>query len=124
MSGNKFLLDTNAILYILNGDKTLTDFLFNKELYISVITEIELLSYQKLTMNEKIKIKEFIGDCKIIYLDSTISKSAIHLKRKYNLKLGDSIIAASSIIQSIPFVTSDKKFRTVEILNLVYYERE
>ena len=28
MSGNKYFLDTNAILYILNGDETLTDFLF------------------------------------------------------------------------------------------------
>jgi len=26
MSGNKYLLDTNAVLYILNGDATLADF--------------------------------------------------------------------------------------------------
>ena len=28
MNGDKFLLDTNAVLYLLNGDETLADFLF------------------------------------------------------------------------------------------------
>jgi predicted nucleic acid-binding protein len=44
MSGNKFLLDTNAILYILGGDEALSTLLYNERLYISVITEMELLS--------------------------------------------------------------------------------
>ena len=30
MSGNKLLLDTNAVLYLLNGDETLSDFLEGK----------------------------------------------------------------------------------------------
>lgn len=34
MNGDKYILDTNAILYILDGDETLTDFLFEKDIYI------------------------------------------------------------------------------------------
>jgi len=47
MSGNSFLLDTNAVLYVLNGDETLADFLFEKELYLSIISEMELLRYNR-----------------------------------------------------------------------------
>ena len=59
MNGNKFLLDTNAVLYILGGDETLSDFLFEKELYISVITEMELLSYKTSPPKRNILLKVF-----------------------------------------------------------------
>ena len=44
MSGNKFLFDTNAVLYILNGDKALAELLNGEKLYVSIITDMELLS--------------------------------------------------------------------------------
>ena len=45
---NKYLLDTNSIIYALNSS-----FIFPKyEYLISVISEIELLSYSKLTDEE------------------------------------------------------------------------
>lgn len=42
MSGDKYLLDTNIVLYILNGEEDLISFLNHQHLYISVITEMEL----------------------------------------------------------------------------------
>lgn len=44
MNGNKLLLDTNIIICLLDEDETLAEVLSNKQLYISVITEMELLS--------------------------------------------------------------------------------
>ena len=49
MNGNKLFLDTNIILYLLNGDETLAELLNQKQLYISVITELELLAYKNIT---------------------------------------------------------------------------
>lgn len=46
----KFLLDTNAILYFLHG--RLEQPLPKGTYYFSVVTEIELLSYPKITLNE------------------------------------------------------------------------
>lgn len=77
MSGDSFLLDTNTVLYLLNGDKTLSEFLFNKTLYISFITEIELLGYSKISAKEKNVIKSFIDDCIVIDVNSEIKRSAI-----------------------------------------------
>lgn len=39
MNGNTLFLDTNIILYLLDGDQTLAELLNDRQLYISVITE-------------------------------------------------------------------------------------
>jgi predicted nucleic acid-binding protein len=46
MSGTSFLLDTNVVLYLLAGDVRLSDLLFESILVVSVITEMELLSFK------------------------------------------------------------------------------
>lgn len=55
MSGSKYLVDTNIILYIISGDKTIARYLYNQQLYTSVICEIKLLSYKGLTEKAKRK---------------------------------------------------------------------
>ena len=56
MNGNSVLLDTNIILYLLEGDKILSDLLFNKKLYISFISQLELLGYVDITPRDQIRI--------------------------------------------------------------------
>ena len=123
MSGNKFLLDTNAILYILGGDEALSTLLYNERLYISVITEMELLSYKNITVREKQQIKNFLSDFEIINITDAVKDRAIEIKKDSHLKLPDSIIAATAIVLDISLVTSDKQFKTVTDLNLLYYEK-
>lgn len=64
MSGNSLFLDTNIILYLLNGDETLAELLDEKQLYISVITELELLAYKGITNEEDIIIKTLSHNAK------------------------------------------------------------
>src|SRR6202000_606972 len=97
MSGNSFLLDTNAVLYILNGDETLADFLFEKELYLSIISEMELLSYKNISGAEKGNIQSFLKDFTIINLDDRIKLTSIEVKKASSMKLPDSIIAGTAI---------------------------
>lgn len=40
MNGNSLFVDTNILLYILNGNDNLKEQLNNKSLYISFITEL------------------------------------------------------------------------------------
>jgi len=44
MIGNKLFVDTNILIYLLNGDKEITQILEGKQLVISIITELELLA--------------------------------------------------------------------------------
>ncbi|MGB3774365.1 MAG: hypothetical protein WA951_03840 [Leeuwenhoekiella sp.] len=56
MSGNSVFLDTNIVLYLLSGDATIADFLNNKTVYLSFITELELLGYKDISAEELSKL--------------------------------------------------------------------
>lgn len=123
MSGNKFLLDTNAVLNILNGDTTLADFLFEKELYLSIISEMELLSYRNISVQDKQKIEEFLDEFIIVNIDENVKLNTIEVRKTSGMKLPDSIIAATAISLKLALITSDKDFKNIKHLNLIYYEK-
>ena len=123
MSGDNFILDTNIVLLLLNGDKTLSNLLDGKNLYLSFITEIELLGYHKISKKEKQEIKRFIDDCIVIDMNNDIKQHVIDIRVKYNPKLGDCFIAGTVLYAELPFITSDKGFNKMNELNLIYYNR-
>ena len=89
MSGDKYLLDTNIILYILSGNETIARHLNQKILYTSVFSEIELLGYKALSLKQEKSIKDFISNFRIISIDEAIKNESIALRKKYSLKLPD-----------------------------------
>ncbi|MDQ2719051.1 MAG: type II toxin-antitoxin system VapC family toxin [Bacteroidota bacterium] len=123
MNGNKLLLDTNIILYILDGDNFLSDYLSNKILYTSIICEIELLGYKSLTTKEISGIESFLNKFRIISVDQSIKKLTIQLRRAYSIKIPDAIIAATSIELGIPLVTADIGFKNIVELNIDLYNQ-
>jgi len=122
MNGNKLFLDTNIILYLLNGDETLAEFLNGKQFYISVITELELLAYKGITEQEEKVILDFISQCKIINITSVVKQETIRIRKAYNTKLPDSIIIATALYLDLPLITADIDFKHVDELILIHYE--
>jgi hypothetical protein len=108
---------------MLGGDITLSEFLFEKQLYISIITEMELLSYKNITIKEQKIITTFLKELIVININDDIKANTIELKKKFHLKLPDCIIAGTSSWLKIPLVTSDKQFKTLTNFDLVYYEK-
>ncbi len=68
-------------------------------------------------------IKRFLGDCIIIDLNPLIKDYAIKFRRKYNLKLPDSIIAATAHYLAIPLFSADKDFLPVKEIDFIELER-
>ena len=124
MNGNRFLLDTNIILYILSGDKIIANYLQNQILYTSVICEIELFSYKSISVNQEKEIKSFLKEFRIVAIDPSVKELAIQIRKKYSLKIPDSIIAATSVSLGIPLVTADKGFKKVSELTLDIYNKQ
>jgi hypothetical protein len=122
MNGNKLFLDTNIILYLLNGDETLAELLNGRQLYISVITELELLAYKGITAKEEKVIKEFVSQCKTITINSEVKQETIRVRKTYNTKLPDSIIIATALYLDLPLISSDAEFKKVDELTLIHYE--
>lgn len=121
MNGNKILLDTNIALYFLSGDSTLAYILDGKEVYISIITEMEMLGYPNITDVETAKIKAFISDCYLIDISNQVKERAISIRKQYNLKLPDAIIAASAFENQIPLISADTIFNRINELHFIEY---
>jgi predicted nucleic acid-binding protein len=110
MSGEKkYLLDTNAIIAIL-ADKVpaIGTLRVDPLIAISVITEIELLSFSRLSINEETGIKAFLETGSIIYINPDIKDISIQLRRKHGIKTLDAIIAATAINYKALLVTDDR----------------
>jgi len=122
MNGTSLVCDTNVILYLFKGEKRAAEQLHDKVIYVSVITEIELLSYKEATPSELNIIRKFLLDCIVTTINTHIKDEAIRLRRKYSLKIPDAIICATALFFNLPLLTSDKKLKNIKELSLVFYE--
>ena len=124
MIGNKLFVDTNILIYLLNGDKEITQILEGKQLVISIITELELLAMPNLSDSEQTVIEELIGECQIINISSGIKKGTVEFRKTRKLKLPDAIIAASAFYSKLPLLTADKAFDRIQELDVIIYSAE
>ena len=121
MSANKFLLDTNIIIYALKGLADVRPY-FDVKPYISVVTEIEVLGVKELS-DEEIKIKETAVEfCNVVSLNNRIKAKAIELKQKIKIPIPDAIIAATAFEEGFTLVTADKGFKRIRELSLFLIE--
>lgn len=121
MNGNAFVADTNAILYLLNGNLCMKEYL-KTQLYVSIITEMELLGYSKLSDNDKNVLEKFLSCCSIENISKEIKFKAIELRKKYNIKLPDAIIASTAIVKNLPLLSADNVFSKIPEVNFIYLQ--
>ena len=112
MNGNSFLvLDTNVVLYHLGN--RLQNPLEKKRYAISIITEIELLSYPNIQAEEINIIQNFVAQTTVIELRNSIKIETVALRKKYKLKVPDAIIAATALRLESPLLTNDQKLLNI-----------
>lgn len=117
MNGNNFLVDTNVVLYLLAGDQTLASLLDQKNLYISFITELELLGYKNYSDTEAAHLQAFIQSVQIIDINNAIKQGVIDFRKHHKIKLPDAIIAATAFYLDLPLLTADSDFRAIRKYN-------
>jgi len=111
MNGNKLFLDTNILLYLLQGDETLTHSLDKKQFYISFITQLEILAFSNLTKSGEKLINELLSECVIIDINNEIKRRATEIRKNYKLKLPDCLVAATAQYLDLPFITADSDLK-------------
>ena len=90
-----YLLDTNAVIYLHKG--LLAEALPLGHHFISIITEIELLSFPALTANQEKAIQELLVDVPVIGIGEDVKREAIRLRREHRLRVPDAIIVATTL---------------------------
>ena len=121
MNGINLVLDTNAIIAILDGNEIAIELINNNHLYVSFIAELEAQSFQKLSGPDLKNIRSFLSECVVVDINSEIKKKTIEFRIKYGLKLPDAIIAATSFYLDMPLISGDKVFSKIEEISLVRF---
>lgn len=121
MTGIRILCDTNPLIYLLDGNKELASFLDNKQIHVSVITELELFGKSDLPEDALKIIEMMLESCFITEINQEIKQIYKHIKRNYTIKLPDAIIAATAISLDIPLLTFDNDFQKIPDLKLILW---
>ncbi len=123
MSGDRYLLDTNAIVALLQGNSQLVQLLKNTDwIGISVISQIEFLAFSGLTQADRQLFQEFLQRIEVVDLtsaDADLIEKIIEIRQQFRLKLPDAIVAAMAIQNSAGVVTADREFAKVNVLTVI-----
>lgn len=121
----RYLIDSNIIsdYFSENLTQDFLDFLdpiFEKSPCLSIISQIELLSWKADPTIESL-IQEFISDSRVFELSQEIISTCIAIRRNYSIKTPDAIIAATAIVEDLVLITKNirdfSKIKGLRILN-------
>lgn len=122
MSGHRYLLDTNAVIALLQGNGKMLRLLRSARwIGISIITYLEFLSYPAIKENDKRCFDDLIQRIDIINLEkdeNDLLDFIVTLRQKYRIKMPDAIIAATAITHKAILVTADKQFGHIKPLRV------
>jgi len=120
--GKRYLIDTNAAIDFLNNrlpQKT-TNLIYGAEMHMSVVTRMELLGSPGATREELKAYKNFIRASTVYDLDERIILKGIDVRKNYRLKLPDTIIAATALVNNFTLITRNvADFKKVPKLNIL-----
>jgi predicted nucleic acid-binding protein len=122
MNGIRLICDTNPLIYLLDGDRNIAAFLDGKQIYMSVISELELFGKQHLSKADSMLIETLVDNCFVVDINREIKQIYKGLKQAYPVKLPDALIAATAIYLDMPLLTSDKAFKSIAELQLIFWE--
>lgn len=116
-----FLLDSNIIIYSYSNEyEYLRELIINESCILSEISRVEVLGYHGLKKVEEKYFEDIFEYAPVILPDQDIFDRAIEIRKKYNLKLGDSLIAATASVHSLEIYTRNlSDFERVEGLKCI-----
>lgn len=123
MSGNRFFLDTNAIIALLQGNNSIVKIIKDAEwIGVSIISVIEFLSFSNLSDTDKKLLNQLLSRIEVVELtmsNQQIIAAISSMRVKYKLKLPDATVAASAFINLASLITADKAFNKVTELTVI-----
>lgn len=81
-----------------------------------------MLGYEGFNKRELSVTKDFLKKCTIINLNTDIKNKAIAIRRKYQMKLPDTVIMATAKSLEIPLITADQDFKKVKSATIIFYD--
>lgn len=106
MENNALLLDSNVIIYAaLPQREELRRFLAKRDFSVSAVSYVEVLGYHQLQTQEKKFLQDFFEATSVLPITQEILDTAVKLKQKRKMTLGDGLIAATAIVHDLLLAT-------------------
>ncbi len=122
----RYLVDSNIIIYHLNGELIATGFL-QKNISvcaISQLTFLEILSFE-FSKKEERKVIKLLEQFTILDTSKDVSLQAIKNRKDKKIKLADNIIASTAQTNNLTLVTRNTKdFNNIDIKILNPFSKE
>ena len=120
----EYLIDTNVISGYFSETLSVSalDFLgkvIDNVPNLSVITEIEALSWINADKDKERILREFIGDSTIWGVTPQVVQQCVSIRRSRKIKTPNAIIAATAIVNNLILISSDANFVGVQGLRIV-----
>ena len=119
MNGKGFLLDTNAIIQLLKGNKGLLSIISDADfIATSIISEMEYFSFSGLSEEDVLLYQTFRSRIRVYGVpsdDPTFTCLVVSARKKYGMKLPDSIIAATARANNLTVLTADDHFKRLKL---------
>lgn len=106
----KYLLDSNIIIYYLNGDNNIRPFIEENSSVsaISIITYYEVLNYD-FSADEESIVRDFLDGFEILSISKNIINKALTNRKVKKIKMADNFILATAQIFDLDIVTRNTK---------------
>ena len=115
------LLDSNIVIYAAQPQNiNLRTWISTNTIQVSALSKVEVLGYHKLTTEERVLFEEFFANIIILPITTAIIEKAIQLRQPKRMSLGDSIIAATAIVNQLPIATHNvKDFQWISQIDVI-----
>ncbi|MBW4581748.1 MAG: type II toxin-antitoxin system VapC family toxin [Tildeniella nuda ZEHNDER 1965/U140] len=115
MSGERYLLDTNAIIALLQGNQRLIQRLQTAAwIGISIISQLEFLAFTELSESERQAFSQFLQRVEVVGLSSDqtrLIEQIVAVRQQYRVKLPDAVIVATAMQAEATLVTADQQLQ-------------
>lgn len=120
----QYLIDNNVISHYFSATFTAAGMAIVSEVIdqvpnISVITQIEALSWINPDKSKELIVQRFVADANILDLNRDIISACIGIRRSRKIKTPDAIIAATAIVNRLTLITSDAGFKGIPKLEII-----
>ena len=123
--GKRYLLDSNTVIDYIGGlyfgkAKQWLNQHIDEEINVSVITKIEVLSFDPDKDDNYPILIEFFEASNIFELTDDIVNKTIHIRQKQKIKLPDAVIASTALVNGLVLVSRNTKdFKNISDLETV-----
>lgn len=117
MPGKRYLLDTNALIALLQGNRELMTLTRSADwLGVSVINVLEFLGFDGLTEQDRLLFQQFVSRITVVDLVHSNAALMAHvaaIRQTRTFKLPDAIVMASAALHEATLVTNDAQLLNV-----------